>query len=265
MRCLSLLTQQPAEGGVDAPPVVLLPYAGAMVSPAALIRPALARAAAVYTATYPGHGRAAGAPLSDPEPLLAMLADDLAELAGSVAAPVLVGFSMGARLAYELAVRLHTGDAPPAGLVLCVSRAPHTGTGHRPIANLPEAEFGPTAARLGLVAAELLGLPGADSLLRVLRADLAIVERMPTARGPALALPATVVGATADWLVPEPALRRWADLVVDPVQLRVPGGHLDWLQAPAAMTAAVESGIAHVFLNAAVPGSASGIGRADRA
>jgi len=231
-------------------PVVVLPYAGAVISPALVIRAGVPDAAALFGATLPGHGRAPGPVLDDPEQLLELLDADLEELAGSRPPPVLVGVSLGGRLAYELARRRTARGAAPAGLVVCVSRAPHTGVGHPPIAGLSDAEFGVTAARLGLFASELLGLPDAGALLRTLRADLAIVERMPTVRGPALPVPAAIVGATGDWLVPEPTLRRWADLVVDPLQLRIPGTHLGWLRQAADMSAAIARGIAHAAARA---------------
>jgi surfactin synthase thioesterase subunit len=250
MKLLSALIAGSSTAGRDdrsARPVVMLPYAGAMGSPAAVIRPGLPPDAVAYTVSYPGHGRTAGPLLDDPEPLLELIEADLLELAESAPAPVLVGLSMGGRLAYELARRAAERGAPPAGLVLCMARPPHTGIGHRPIAGLPDQDFGPAAAQLALVRPELLSMAGAESMLRVLRADLAIVERVPTVAGPALAVPTTVVGAAADWLVPEPALRRWADLVVEPVHLRISGGHLEWLAEPGEMAAAVAAGIVHAL------------------
>lgn len=228
-----------------AVPIVVLPYAGAVTSPASLIPAVQQDGRVLFGATLPGHGTVAGPVLDDPEHLLRLLDDDLDELAASWPAPVLVGFSMGGRLAYELARRRTTRGTAPAGLVVCVSRAPHTGIGHPPLAGLSDAKFAVQAVRLGLVIPELLGLPGTATLLRALRADLAIVERMPTANGPALPVPATVIGATGDWLVTEPALRRWADLVAGPRQARIPGTHLGWLQNTAEMAAAVARGIAH--------------------
>ena len=230
-----------------AVPIVVLPYAGAVTNPASLIPAVQQDTRVLFGATLPGHGTVPGPVLDDPERLLRLLDDDLDELAASWPPPVLVGFSMGGRLAYELARRRIARGTAPAGLVVCVSRAPHTGIGHPPVAGLPDAEFAVQAVRLGLVIPELLDLPGTGTLLRALRADLAIVERMPTARGPALPVSATIIGATGDWLVTEPALRRWADLVARPLQIRIPGTHLGWLQNTADMSAAVAHGVARAI------------------
>lgn len=247
MNCLSSVVPGP---GV---PVVALPYAGAVSSPVAVLRAALPPGAALLTARYPGHGGSAGEPLSDPEQLLELLEADLTELSRVAPAPILIGFSMGGGLAFELARRATARARPPRNLVLCVTRAPHTGVGHTPIARMPAAEFAAAAVRLGLAAPEVVGLPGAGTLLRTLQTDLAIVERMPTVFGPMLTVPATVIGASSDWLVPEPALRRWGDLLTDPLHLRVPGTHLGWLGAPAPMSVALARGIAR----AAGPGGAA--------
>lgn len=232
-----------ADPGPQATPVVVLPYAGAVSSPAAVLRRGMRDDVAVFAAMLPGHGREPGPATDDPTPLLAGLDAALDELPADRPPPILIGISMGGRLAYELARQRTARGVPPAGLVVCASRAPHTGIGHPPLAAVAAADFGSAAAQLGLVAPELLGLAGADELLHTLRCDLAVVERMPPVGTDVLRLPATVIGADADWLVPEPALRRWGDLLADLWQLRILGSHLGWLRDPGPLCYALDRGI----------------------
>jgi surfactin synthase thioesterase subunit len=199
---------------------------------------------AVVDVTLPGHAGYGDAPVSEAEPLLAVLFEALLPLADR--RPVLIGFSMGGRIAFELARRLTEAGRPCAGLVVCVSRAPHTGVGHRPLSGLNSEAFASTATGLGLMAPQLIGLPDAEPLIEALRADLAVVERMPSAPSTPLDVPAAIIGATGDWMVDEPSLRRWNDVLVDPLQLRISGSHLAWVEQPTEMSAALVRAIRHV-------------------
>jgi surfactin synthase thioesterase subunit len=239
MSCLN-----PLPPAASDPVVVVLPYAGAVLDCASVARVALGTAAAVVGVTYPGHGSSDDEPLTDAEALIGLLVEELMPLAERRL--VLLGFSMGGKLAFHLTRRLAERGLRPGGLIACMSRAPHTGIGHRPIARLPLAEFAVEATGLGLLAPGLTALPGSEPLVRALRADLAVVEWLPTFAGPPLTVPAAVVGATGDWLVPDPALRRWADVVTEPLQLRVAGTHLGWLEAPEAVVGAVARAFDHV-------------------
>ncbi|WP_315093420.1 alpha/beta fold hydrolase [uncultured Cellulomonas sp.] len=209
--------------------VVALPHAGAVGAPLGALRRALGPAVSVVAPEYPGHGMRVGdAPLTDPEHLVDALVETLRLL--PLARTVLLGISMGARVAYEVSRRLLELGYPPAGLICCVSRAPHTGIGHPPLAALPPDEFAEAATRLGLLAPGVLGIPEAAELVRALQADLEILERMPPCSPHRVPVRSAVIGARGDWLVPESSLRAWGEVMVGPVlQLRLPGGHLDWL------------------------------------
>jgi medium-chain acyl-[acyl-carrier-protein] hydrolase len=227
----------------SGPVVVVLSYAGAVRPPTALVRNAADPGTSVAGIILPGHGTAGDALLDDPEQVLSGLAGQLQPLLGRRL--TLVGFSLGARLAFELARRFTAAGQPPGGLVCCVARAPHTGVGHLPTSGLDDAEFQATAIRLGLLASAAVGLNGIQGMIAALRADLRIVEHMPFSPGsPPLDVRTTVIGASSDWLVPDPVLRRWADLVAEPpLQLRVPGGHLSWLNEPGPMVSALARGL----------------------
>ena len=225
-------------------PVVVLPYAGAVSSPLSVLRDALGPRT-LLSVNYPGHGRSTEPLLAQPEPLLAKVLGELVALDAS-RPPVLLGISFGARLGYELARRLAARDRPVAGLVIGMARPGHTGIGHQPTSHLPPEQFAAAAVRMGLAAEEVLRLPDAAAVLGALQADLAIVERMPPVAALSPAVPAAVIGADQDWLVPEPALRRWNDLLADPLHLRIPGTHLGWLQDPAGMRQAVSQALDRV-------------------
>src|SRR5690606_12382069 len=118
-----------------------------------------------------------------------------------------------------LAVRLVEAGTPPEGLIVCGSRSPQTGVGHPPIAHLPSGDpFLREAVALGLAAREMLELPElAESFVGPLQADLVMVESFPYRPSrPRLPVPTCVVGMRGDWVVPEPSLRGWDDLCVDP-------------------------------------------------
>ena len=227
----------------SGPVAVVLPYAGAVRPPTALVRNAADPGTSVAGIIYPGHGTAGGNLLTEPEKLLTGLVSQLQPLAGPRL--TLIGFSLGGNLAFELARRFAAAGRPPGGLVCCVARAPHTGVGHLPTSGLDDTEFQATAIRLGLLAPAAAELDGMQGMIAALRADLRIVEHMPFSPGsPALDVRTAVIGATGDWLVPDPALRRWADVVAEaPLQLRVPGSHLSWLTEPGPMISALARGL----------------------
>jgi len=229
------------------PLVVVLPYAGAVRPPSALVRTAADPGVTVAGATYPGHGSAGGQLIDDAEELLDGMLSQLMPLARPRL--VLVGFSLGGNLAFELARRLTAAGRPPGGLVTCVARGPHAGVGHRPLSGLARDEFVAEAVRLGLLTPAAASMDGMSGMIDALRADLTIVERMPLhAAAPPLTGPAVVIGATGDWLVPDPSLRRWADVyAVAPLQLRIPGRHLTWVTEPGPMAAALARALRHVL------------------
>jgi surfactin synthase thioesterase subunit len=231
--------------------VVVLPYAGAAVMPTAALAQALAPEIGVVASTYPGHGsRVSEDPIRDADDLIDAVAAAVSGLGARRV--VLLGYSMGGRIGYEVAWRLTDAGRPPAGFVPCMSRPPHTGIGHAPVASLPEDEFVREAVRLGLLSGAIAYRADAAPYVRALRADLHIVETVPPCRTTPLRVPTAVVGATGDHVVPEGALRRWADLVVgSPLQLRVTGPHLAWLEHPTTTAEVAARAIRHVLASSA--------------
>lgn len=231
------------------PVVVAIPYAGAAGRAFRPLHRYLPQECALALVDLPGHGRRMSeACLHDADMVVKGLLDALDTLQANRV--VLLGYSLGGWLAYELAARLTEAGTPPAGLIVCGTRAPQTGIGHPPVAHLPPGDtFLREAVDMGIAAPEMLELPGlADLFAAALHADLTIVQSYRFRRRPPLCGPACVVGFDADWLVPEPALRAWDELCHHPpLHCRVDGGHLALHDREREFGEAVRAGVDHVL------------------
>jgi surfactin synthase thioesterase subunit len=211
------------------PLVLAIPYAGASGRAFQAMRRYLPDGCGLALVDLPGHGRRMGEEcLRDVDAVVDELLAALPTVPTSRL--LLLGYSLGGSFSYELAVRLTEAGTPPEGLIVCGARSPQTGVGHPPVAHLPSGEpFIRAAVDMGLAAREMLELPAlAESFVGPLQSDLAMVETFPyRPRRPRLPVPVCVVGLRGDWIVPEPSLRAWDDLCLEPpLQLRVDGGHL---------------------------------------
>jgi len=237
------------------PVVVALPYAGAAGRAFRPLQRYLPPDCALAPVDLPGHGRRMGeACLRDADTVVGGLLDAVDTLGSDRL--VLLGYSLGGWMAYELAARLTEEGTPPAGVIVCGTRAPHTGIGHPPVAHLPPGdEFLREAVAMGLAAPEMLDLPGlAELFATALQADLTIVQTFRLRLRPPLPVPACIVGFDADWIVPEPSLRAWADLFAQPpLHRRVVGGHLAIHEKEREFGEAVRAGVDHVLGHADRP------------
>jgi surfactin synthase thioesterase subunit len=244
----------------DGPVVVALPYAGGSGRAFRPLHRRLPGDCVLAPVDLPGHGRRMAEPcLRDAEDVVVALLEVVDAL--PLDRLVLLGYSLGGWLAYELAARLTEAGTPPVGLVVCGTRAPHTGIGHPSVADRRDgAEFLQEAVAMGLAAPEMLEVPGMAELFAApLHADLAMVQSYRYRPRPPLPVPACVIGFDADWLVPEPSLRAWDDVCADPpLHRRVVGPHLAMHEQEAEFGAAVAAGVAHARagLAARVPGGA---------
>ena len=232
------------------PTVLALPYAGGSGRAFRPLRGHLPADCGLALLDLPGHGRLMGQQcLTDVEEVLAGLVEAVAELPSRNL--VLLGYSLGGSFAHELAARMHADGAPPAGVIVCGTRAPHVGVGHPPVAQAAAGmPFLTAAAALQLAAPEMLQFPElAETFAGPLHADLSMVESFPFRRRAPLPVPTCVVGFASDWLVPEPSLRAWDEVCADPpLHLRADGGHLAIHERPDAFGAAVATAVAHVLL-----------------
>jgi surfactin synthase thioesterase subunit len=228
--------------------LVMVPYAGAVRAPTAGIAAALGPQVCVLPVGLPGHGWSGGGQaLRRPEDVVAGVLSAVQGLAGHDV--VLCGYSMGARIAFEVARGLHETGPPAAGLIVCMSRGPHTGLGHPPVSHLDGGEFVSAAVEYGLAAPALARLPVTSPLVTALHADMCVVERFPPVMGGPLPVPTAVIGARGDWLVPEPALRGWQDIIEGPlINRRIDGGHLA-IQDPGGAFAAAVAAVLPLLLS----------------
>ncbi|HEV2088862.1 MAG TPA: alpha/beta fold hydrolase, partial [Cryptosporangiaceae bacterium] len=232
------------------PLVLAIPYAGASGRAFQAMRRYLPSGCGLALVDLPGHGRRMGEEcLRDVDAVV----DELLAVVPTLPTPrlLLLGYSLGGSFSYELAARLTEAGTPPEGLIVCGSRSPQTGVGHPPVAHLPSGEpFLRAAVDMGLAVPEMLELPElADSFVGPLQADLAMVETFPhRPRRPPLPVPVCVVGLRGDWVVPEPSLRAWDDLCLDPpLQLRVNGGHLALHEREREFGEAVRGAVEHLL------------------
>jgi surfactin synthase thioesterase subunit len=231
------------------PTVVTLNYAGGSSRAFRPLRRFLPPDCLLALTDLPGHGRRIGRPcLRDADVAVSELAAAVRALpAGRL---VLVGYSLGGVLAYELAARLAEVGTPPDGLVVCGTRAPHTGVGHPPVAHLPAGEpFLRAAFERGLAAREMVEIPElAEAFGAPLHADLAMVESFRHRPRAPLPVPVCVIGFRSDWLVPEPSLRAWDTVCRDPpLHVRLDGGHLAIHDREAEFAAAVGAAVERVL------------------
>ncbi|MFG1478720.1 alpha/beta fold hydrolase [Xanthobacter sp. V4C-4] len=219
------------------PRLVLLPHAGGAAG-ALPWRALLPRdwAERVIDLELPGRGRRFGVPFAAS---LRSLAEELAASIHAVsgAEPVLLqGHSMGALIAYETARALLDRGVAVAGLVLSGRAAPHwpaVGAG-RPRHLRSDAELVAELRRLGGTPAAVLAEPDLlELMLPVLRADFKLVETYRWVPGPALPLPAVVVGGVDDPATPPESLAAWGEALRGPVRVeRWAGGHFFAHHAP---------------------------------
>lgn len=240
------------------PVVVAVPYAGGSGRAFRPLRTHLPDDCVLALVDLPGHGTRLAEPcLRDAQDVVVALLEVFDTLPRHRL--VLLGYSLGGWLAYELAARLTGAGAPPMGLVVCGTRAPQTGIGHPSVAGGSAGrEFLRDAVAMGLAAPEMLEVPGMAELFAApLHADLAMVQSYRYRPRPPLPVPTCVVGFDADWLVPEPSLRAWDDVCADPpLHRRVAGPHLAMHEQEAEFGAAVAAGVA--YAHAALPAGVSG-------
>ncbi|MFE4961833.1 thioesterase II family protein [Streptomyces sp. NPDC056660] len=137
---------------------------------------------------------------------------------------VLFGHSMGALLAYELALGLQDSGRPPAALVVSGSVPPHLPRSTPAMHPLPDPEFVAGLRRLGGIPPELL----ADEewlalVLPQLRADFEAAETYRAHGVLRPGIPLIVLGGSGDPAAAPAEVERWRDLGTD-VRVRVFAG-----------------------------------------
>lgn len=178
----------------------------------------------------PGHdGRLNEPPATDLRILANTLREELSRFA--LDRPfVLLGHSMGALLAFELARSLREHDhTPPQLLILSGCRPPHAiRTPKSPIHGLPDRELlAALQDRYGGIPTVVRDNPEIwKVLLPALRADFQMIETYTYVEEPPLDVPMLVLGGTEDPVVSAAQLMEWRQYTTRDFSVRqFPGGH----------------------------------------
>ncbi|MFI6323033.1 thioesterase II family protein [Nonomuraea sp. NPDC050556] len=136
----------------------------------------------------------------------------------------LFGHSLGALVAYELAARL---AVPSVRLIVSGSRAPRFAGTERRLSDLPDGALVRALTELGgmppgvLAETELL-----ETMLPMVRDDLALADDYRPAPRPPLSCPVTALCGDADGSAPPWSMTAWKEVTTGPFTLRVlPGEH----------------------------------------
>jgi surfactin synthase thioesterase subunit len=191
--------------------VVTFPYAGGAPAAFRTWPDALAPQVGLFHVMLPGRDRRFHeTPVTRSDEIVAPVTAAVASLDDGPL--VLFGHSMGSMLAFEVARALRrAGRRGPDALVVSGRGAPQLATRAPVLAHLPDAELIEQAARLfGGIPPELLREPELLQLMvKVLRADLTVVETYRYVPEEPLGCPILALGGAHDPWVSEEELAAW--------------------------------------------------------
>lgn len=202
--------------------LVLLPHAAGNASWFEQWAPFLPGRVAAFAVEYPGHGsRSRERPETDVDLICESLLAELSHIALPI---VFGGHSLGALLAYELAVRHQARGGLIGGVLLSAVQPPHV---LRPIVDHSKLADAELARHMDLPPVLLEDQEALQWFVSLARADLDLSENLRTRCIPAgLEARALVIGGSQDNRASVPDLMRWSDLLSGRKTFRFfEGGH----------------------------------------
>ena len=190
--------------------LVCLPFAGGGSAPYYRWRRYVPDWIKLAPVTLPGHdGRLAEPPLTDLRTVVESLVDGLQPTLDKPF--VLLGHSMGAWLAFEMAPSCAAAARLPELLVVAANRAPHLRWADSPIYSLPDQEFLEVLGRrYGRMPPAVSASPELLQLLMpALRADIQMIESYRFVDEPPLETEILVLGGSDDPVVSAAQLEGW--------------------------------------------------------
>lgn len=228
-----------AAASFNARTVVFLPYAGGSASSLSALRNAVRPTHDFVGVHYPGRQAddTASAPRS-----VADMADHAIALIGKaqLSGVTLFGYSLGALVAHEVALRLQdTESCPVRHVVVAACRPPHLFRGTGLSAHHSDHDFLGAVARLGGLPPVLLrDARLAAYFLPALRADFTVCDTYRYRPRGALALPLTVLAGDRDPLAPLTDMAQWRQHAARAYRERVLPGHHFFIHQHAGAAAA---------------------------
>ncbi|MDH6145768.1 MULTISPECIES: thioesterase II family protein [Kitasatospora] len=213
--------------------LVLLPHAGGSAGYYRAWHELMPQQVELHAVQYPGReDRFGEAPLDG----MAEMADAVTEAIRPLFSRevVLFGHSMGASIAYEVALRCTAAGLRPRLLIVSGRAAPH----RQPPAEhwaAPDAELLAEVRRQSGDTSAALDDPDLrELLLPMIRADYKLAETHRVPPGTALELPIAVLRGRGDAEVDDEQARAWGELTADACSQHVfDGGHFYFEQGPA--------------------------------
>ncbi|MFD5202970.1 thioesterase II family protein [Streptomyces sp. NPDC058375] len=221
--------------------LVCFPHAGGAVTSFTGLARALAPDVEVLGVQYPGRqDRHREQPVGDIPRMAEAIAGELGELLSDGRPCALLGHSMGALVAFEVALLMRGGQASKDITRLFASGRVAPAGGPIPGDLVTGDELLTELQRMGGIGADVLNDPEVLAMIMpVVEADYRALAAYRMTAGSSLDCPVTVLTGDADPVVSPEEAARWQDITSAPTQLHVfPGGHF-YLQDQIAQVAAV--------------------------
>jgi medium-chain acyl-[acyl-carrier-protein] hydrolase len=212
------------------------PHGGATALAYRAWQPAVGGEVEIVAVEPPGRGSRASEPLeSSIDRVVTLLTEPVLDYAGNLPYAVF-GHSMGALMAFHLALEAAAAANPPKALVVSACPPPGRRAGAPSVSGLSDDEFIEHVASIGGTPPGMFDDPLiAKLLLPVLRADFLACETYRPPAGRRVEVPLLAVGGSDDQTATPDDLAAWGDLSCASTTVRVfPGNHfylVDYLSA----------------------------------